>query len=85
MLWGALVGVPAKAQTPLPLPTLETCSVFLSAQQTQFCNVDRGGGAPDGPATLTLSLTATAGPVDVAGYKISETQNYNGTYLGPLV
>ena len=84
-LWGALVGVPAKAQTPLPLPTLEACSVFLSAPQTQFCNVDRGGGAPDGPATLTLSLTATAGPVDVAGYKISETQNYNGTYLGPLV
>ena len=80
-----LLGGAARAQTSPPLPTPEICSVFLSPQQNEFCNVDRGGGPADGPATLTLSLTATAGPVNVAGYKITETQNYNGTYLGPLV
>ena len=66
-------------------PALERCSVFPPQNRSEFCRVDREGQVPDGPATLTLELTATTGPILVAGYKIAETQNYTGSYLGPLV
>lgn len=75
----------AAAQTSPPVPQLGTCSVFLPNGRNGFCSVELSSPAPDAPATLTLNLTATAGPIVVAGYKIAETQNYNGAYIGPLV
>jgi FtsP/CotA-like multicopper oxidase with cupredoxin domain len=76
---------PSAAQGPASLPQLETCSVFLPDDHIDFCTVHRDGQTPDSPATLTLDLTVTTGPITVGGYKVEETQNYNGTYIGPLV
>jgi FtsP/CotA-like multicopper oxidase with cupredoxin domain len=57
----------------------------LPDDHNDFCTVHRDGQTPDSPATLTLDLTVTTGPITVGGYKVAETQNYNGAYIGPLV
>ena len=49
-----------------------------------FCRVTPTAGKP-GQHDVTLSLTATTSPVEVGGYLVSATDNYNGGYLAPII
>jgi FtsP/CotA-like multicopper oxidase with cupredoxin domain len=60
---------------------IEAASVELDSA---FCHVAPAIAKP-GQHEVTLSLTATTSPVHVGGYRLAETDNYNGGYLPPTV
>lgn len=75
---------PGVAGEPLRKPPVcSTINAGSSELQSQFCRVAPLAGYP-GQHELTLSLTATTSPVHIGGYRF-ETDNYDGTYLPPVV
>jgi FtsP/CotA-like multicopper oxidase with cupredoxin domain len=63
------------------------CSAIDAAAvelRSPFCSVTPSVGRPT-RHELTLSLTATTSPVYVGGYRLAESDNYNGGYLSPVV
>jgi FtsP/CotA-like multicopper oxidase with cupredoxin domain len=76
--------VPGVAREPLRQPPVcSTIEAGSSELQFPFCRV---APLPDRPGQheLTLSLSATTSPVHIGGYHF-ETDNYDGTYLPPVV
>ena len=75
------------AATPEMLIELPLCSSIDAAAvelRSPFCDVRPMVGKP-GQHEVTLSLAATTSPVYVGGYRLMETDNYNGGYLTPTV
>ncbi len=76
----------ADAADANPLMQPQICSAITphgSQQDFPFCRVttsEPGSVHLD----LTVSLTATTSPIHVGGYRV-ETENYNGTYLPPIL
>ncbi|MER9195748.1 multicopper oxidase domain-containing protein [Mesorhizobium australicum] len=69
-----------------PLMQPQICSAITtrgSQLNLPFCRI-----TPSEPGSvhsdLTVALTATTSPVQVGGYRV-ETENYNGTYLPPIL
>jgi FtsP/CotA-like multicopper oxidase with cupredoxin domain len=52
--------------------------------RSPFCRVTPAVGKP-GQHEVMLSLTTTTSPIYVGGYRLAETDNYNGGYLPPVV
>ena len=75
---------PSVAGEPLREPPVcSTIEAGSSELQFPFCRVASLPGRP-GQHVLTLSLTVTTSPVHIGGYRL-ETDNYDGTYLPPVV
>jgi len=81
----SLMFVTVAAAETLRQPSIcTTIEAGASALQFPFCRVTPMADKP-GQHELTLSLSATTSPVNVGGYRLSETDNYNGGYLPPIV
>jgi len=66
---------------------LPLCSAIDAAAlelRSPFCRITPMSDKP-GQHEVTLLLTATTSPVYVGGYRLTETDNYNGGYLTPIV
>jgi FtsP/CotA-like multicopper oxidase with cupredoxin domain len=65
-------------------PVCSTIEADTATRRFAFCNVAPIADKP-GQHELTLSLSATTSPVNVGGYRLAQTDNYNGSYLPPTV
>jgi FtsP/CotA-like multicopper oxidase with cupredoxin domain len=73
------------AAEPLHRPSI--CSALeagSSEVHSPFCDVTPLQGRP-GQHEVTLSLSATTSPAYIGGYRLLETDNYNGGYIPPVV
>ena len=77
-----LLSSAATAEALRDPPICSAIDAAASELHLPFCRVAPLSGKP-GQHEVTLSLTATTGPVHVGGYRITETDNYNGGYLPP--
>ena len=72
------------AEMLMDLPLCSAIDAAAVALRSPFCRVTPVVEKP-GQHEVTLLLAATTSPVYVGGYRLAETDNYNGGYLPPIV
>ena len=85
LLWIICMPLSATYSEAADLVQPPRCSVYaskFSEQASDFCQIEVT--PPPGGRELTVALTATTSQIEVGGYRLV-TENYNGTYLPPLI